>query len=187
MQGFFAGALACHPCSPERPWHLLVAWGECIPGDMLYPSNSSRFSRGARLRSGPEHCLVCAHVRSSQLHQRGGWRTVGHAGRVPEVPFDIALGNEHCMGQRWSSEGESAAIVASLHRRLSGGGGLRAALQWNGASGAHYDVYQNAISLGGASAFDVVASVPDTLASGPDDGGSDYVEITCSQPRRFCA
>ena len=42
-------------------------------------------------------------------------------------------------------------------------------------------------SLGGASAFDVVASVPDTLASGPDDGGIDYVEITCSQPRRFCA
>ena len=91
------------------------------------------------------------------------------------------------MGQRWSSEGESAAIVASLHRRLSGGGGLRAALQWNGASGTHYDVYQNAISLGGASAFDAVASVPDALASGPDGGGIDYVEITCSQPRRFCA
>ena len=87
--------------------------------------------------------------------------------------------------------GESVTIFAHLHRLLSDGDGLRAALQWNGANGTkpcwrHYNVYKKAFGLGEASASDAVASVSDAV-SDPDAGGIGYVDITCSQPHRFCA
>ena len=88
--------------------------------------------------------------------------------------------------------GESVTIFACLHRLLSDGDGLRAAMQWNGAKGTkpcwrHYNVYKKDFGLGEASASDAVASVSDAVAPDPDAGGIDYVDITCSQPHRFCA
>jgi len=175
----FVEALRTAPCSKSNPWHCLIGLDEFSPGDKL-KVNSRRKSMvlnfsfaelGAR-RLGYDSIwatpAVMRHVTIQAI--QGGW---SHAllmflKRMFYGPHGFLVTGLPVCNERGDT---LATVYATLGDLFSDGDGLRAGLDWKGASGTKPCFCH----------WNVLSKESDLL----EDGDDTYVDITCSDRRRF--
>jgi len=175
----FLDALREHPCSMSNPWHAVIGFDEFSPGDKLKVNNRRKsmvvsytfLELGSSLLGNDALWSTPAVIRHATIQRiDGGWSHAlklflnrmffgTHGFLVTGVP--IADDN-----------GDTIAVVfATLGNMFSDGDGIRAAIDWKGASGmkpcfCHWNVLSK-----GSDLLEV--------------GDPTYVDITCADHRLF--
>lgn len=176
LQDAFQAALVKHPNSEERPWHMIVAYDEFVPGDKLKVNNQRKtmdliysFAElGAHVLSLTMAWMMPVTFRHTQLMLvDGGWSRV----------FCLILRKLFMAGESFGTSGVAVMIngqprniYATLHWILADGDGHRQTMCWKGAGGLKPClIHSNVLSKGHA-----------TLASLPD-----HVDICCPDQTKF--
>ena len=135
LQEVFARALNTYPSSQESPWHLLIGWGESVPGNKLALQNSGKTMNLS---------FSFAELGPSILYHDCVWFTpiVGQASKLALVSggwsrmlrdfLQIQLlspGGLETAGVPSEILGSPCLLFARVGAMLSDGDGLRIALQ----------------------------------------------------------
>ena len=159
LSALYARALAEHPVSLERPWHMIVTWDEFCPGNKLKIDNRRKcmnlcinfLELGPAALSQDWTWMTPICVRTCKIREvKGGWPAMlrrffrhillGPAGFCTAgVPISIP-GREPLL------------LFGKVSALLSDGDGLRQAMDWKGSSSLkpclkHFNVFKKASDL----------------------------------------
>lgn len=176
FQAVYASALIAHPCSAERPWHVVMGFDEFAPGSQLQVDNARKcmnlyfnfLELGQRcLQQDCTWMVVCAARHELMVRVVGGWSRM--LGLLLEHAFLRRDGFSH--GVVVVIAGKQHRIFAKLANLLSDGDGLRLAYCWKGASGLKPCLNH----------WNVLKKQSDALTS----RAPGYVEISCGDFTKF--
>ena len=179
LQTWLRDAFRRVPCTPLRPWSLLVGFDEYVPGSKLAPIKSRKtmcLSFSFEELSPQLHLdsawFTPAAVLTTTMHKvEGGWSAMLRAFLSLQLLGPTGLSTA---GLPLVLGDEAHILFARIGTVLSDGDGLRQALQWSGAGGLR-PCFRH----------------PNVLMKNSDragrQGGDDYVEIGCADPSRFAS
>ena len=135
-----AEALQRHPCSQERPWHLIFTFDEFVPGNPFDGANGRKtmallftFAElGRRCLADPRTWMIPVTVRTSAICSVvGGWSAMFAAYLHLHLFGNSGITTHGC--PVILNGGSPALIWAKLAVAAADGDGLKQTLDWKGA------------------------------------------------------
>ena len=179
LRDLFVRILREKPCTREAPWSIVVGFDEFSPGNKLKVNNQRKcmvlsfsFSElGCENLSSDAVWFTPVVVRHNVIDKvRGGWA------HMLLTFLELLLRGTHGLQTVGvaipTGDGQIVMLFGKLTDLFSDGDGLRAALDWKGASGLK-PCFRH---------WNVVSKNSDMVGR---DVANEYVDICCADPRRF--